>query len=64
MFRRMCWGGDFTGEKLDGAEGMRRLGASWINRGEDGDDVVRGVVDFIRDEDLLTGFIINISMSI
>ena len=31
----MCWGGEITGEKLDGAEGMRGIGVSWINRGED-----------------------------
>ena len=30
----MCWGGEFTGEKLDGAEGMRGVGVSWKNRGE------------------------------
>ena len=27
----MCWGGVITGEKLDGAEGMRGVGVSWIN---------------------------------
>ena len=32
----MCWGGVITGEKLDGAEGMRGVEGSWINRGEDG----------------------------
>ena len=32
----MSWGGVNTGEQLDGAEGMRGVGVSWINRGEDG----------------------------
>ena len=49
----MCWGGEITGEKLDGAEGMRGVGVSWINRGEDGAEWVRGVVCFIGDEDWL-----------
>ena len=34
---------------LDGAEGIRGLGVSWMNRGEGGDDGVRGVV-FLGDE--------------
>ena len=42
----MCWGGVITGEKLDGAEGMRGVGVSWINRGVDGAEGVRGVVGF------------------
>ena len=29
----MCWDGAITGDKLDGAEGMRGVGVSWINRG-------------------------------
>ena len=41
----MCWGGEFTGEIFDGAEGMRGEGASWINGGEGGAD------GFIGDED-------------
>ena len=32
----MCWGGVITGEELDGADGMRGVWVSWINRGEDG----------------------------
>ena len=40
------WGGEITGEKLDGAEGIRGLGVSWINRGVRGADGVRGVGDF------------------
>ena len=59
----MCWGGVITGEKLDGAEGMRGVGASWINRGEDVAEWVRRVVGFIGDEDWLTVLIINFSMS-
>ena len=58
----MCWGGAITGEKFDGAEGMRGVGVSWINRGEDGAEGVRGVVGFIGDEDWLTGIIIIFSM--
>ena len=27
----MFWGGTITGEKLDGGEGMRGVGVSWIN---------------------------------
>ena len=49
--------------KLDGAEGLRGVGVSWINRGEDEAEGVRGVVGFIGDEDWLTGFIIILSMS-
>ena len=36
---------------------------SWINRGEDEAEGVRGVVGFIGDEDWLTGFIMILSMS-
>ena len=59
----MCWGGEITGEKLAGAEGMRGVGVSWINRGDDGAEGVRGVVGFIGDEEWLTGLIIVFSMS-
>ena len=59
----MCWDGEINGEKLDGAEGMRGVGLSWINKGEDGAQGVRGVVFFIGDEDWLTGLIIMFSMS-
>ena len=59
----MYWGGVITGEKLDRDEGMRGVGVSWINRGEDGADGVRGVVGFTGDEDWLTGLIIIFSMS-
>ena len=59
----MCWGGEITGEKLDGAEGMRGVGVSWINRGENGAEGVRGVVGFIGDEDWFTELIIIFSMS-
>ena len=45
----MCGGDAITGDTLDGAEGMRGVGASWINRGEDGAEGVRGVVGFIGD---------------
>ena len=47
----MCLGGDFIGEKLDEAEGMRGIGLSWIDRGEGGVDGVGRVVGFIGDED-------------
>ena len=40
----ICWGGEITGEKLDGAEGIRGLGMSWMNRGEGRADGVRWVV--------------------
>ena len=43
---------------MDGAEGMRGVGVSWINRGEAGTEAVIGIVDFIGDEDWLTGLII------
>ena len=43
----MCRGGEFTGKKLDSAEGMRGAWVSWINRGEGRADGVRGVVGFI-----------------
>ena len=46
----MCWCGEFIGEILDGAKGMRGVGVNWINRGEGGADGVRGVVGFIGDE--------------
>ena len=59
----ICWGGVNTGEQFDGAEGMRGVGVSWINRGEDGAEGVRGSVGFIGDEDWLTGLIIIFSMS-
>ena len=64
----MRGGGDVLGycnywEKLDGAEGMRGVGVSWINRGEDGAEGVRGVMGFIVDEDWLTGLIIILSVS-
>ena len=36
---------------------------SWINRGEDGAERVRGVVGFIGDEHWLIGLIIIFSMS-
>ena len=42
---------------------MRGVGVSWINRGEDGPEGVRGAVGFIGDEDWLTGLIIIFSMS-
>ena len=32
----MCCGCKITGEKLDGAEGMKGVCVSWINRAEDG----------------------------
>ena len=38
--------GKITGEKLDGAEGIRGVGVSWINRGEGEADGLRGVVFF------------------
>ena len=50
-------------DKLDGAEGMRGVGVSCINRREDGAEGVRGVVGFIGDEDWLTRLIIIFSMS-
>ena len=59
----MCCGGVITGEKLDGTEGMRGVGVSWINRGEDGAEGIRGVVGFRGDEDWLTGLIIIFLMS-
>ena len=46
----ICWGGEITGGKLDGGEGIRGLGVSWMNRGEGGADGVRGVVGFLGDE--------------
>ena len=52
-----------SGEKFDGAEGMRGVGVIWINRREDGAEGVRRVVGFIGDEDWLTGLIIIFSMS-
>ena len=33
-------GGEITGEKLNGGEGIRGLGVSWMNRGEGGADGV------------------------
>ena len=32
MVGEICWGGEISGEKLDGAEGIRGLGVSWMNR--------------------------------
>ena len=58
----MCWGGAITGEKLDGGKGIKGVGVSWINRGEDEAEEVRWVVGFIGDEDGLTGLIIIFSM--
>ena len=59
----MCHGDAITGDKLDGAEGIRGVGVSWINRGEDGAEGVRGVLGFIGDTDWLIGLIIIFSMS-
>ena len=42
---------------------MTGVGVGWINRGEDGAEGVRGVVDFIGDENWLTGLMIIFSMS-
>ena len=42
---------------------LRGVGVSWINRGEDGAEGVRGVVGFIGDEDWLIGLIFIFSMS-
>ena len=50
MVGEICWGGEITGEKLDGTEGITGLGVSWMNRGEGGADGVRGVVGFLGDE--------------
>ena len=35
MVGEVCRGGVITGEKLDGPEGMRGVGVSWVNKGED-----------------------------
>ena len=59
----MCRGDAITGDKLDGVERMRGVGVSWINRGEDGAEGVRGVVGFMGDTDWLIRLIIIFSMS-
>ena len=41
------WGGKITGAKLDGAEGIRGVGVSWINRGDGGAEGVRVVVTYL-----------------
>ena len=57
----MCWGDVIIGEKLDGAEEMRGVVVSWINRGEDGAEGVRGVVGFIGD-DRAHNYFLNVVM--